>query len=70
MSENTEVLKRRGSKKNGHFINVKLQADLYEKLCMFCDLSGQSKTVAVERAIEEYCVPRLAEYDKNAAVAN
>ncbi len=26
----------------------------YEKLCRFCEDSGQSKTVAVERVLEKY----------------
>lgn len=64
-----KVSSRKGTKKDGRFINVKLRADLYVKLCDFCEKSGQSKTVAVERAIEEYCVPRLAEYEQNEAVS-
>lgn len=42
-------------KKNSASINICIGEDLFNLLEMFCAVTGQSKTVAVERAIEEYC---------------
>ena len=36
-------------------INTCIGADLFKTLDLFCAITGQSKTVAVERAIEAYC---------------
>ena len=38
--------------------SFRLSADLAERLTRFCEDSGQSKTVAVERALAMYVVPR------------
>lgn len=40
--------------------NMRMEIKTYEKLNEFCELSGQSKTVAVERAINMY----IDEYSK------
>lgn len=42
------------AKKNGIYLNVCIEAEIYEKLDNFCIEAGQTKTVAVERALEEY----------------
>ena len=46
------------TKKDAKILNIKLEREIYEKLERFCDESGQSKTVAVERflnkALDEY----------------
>ena len=42
------------AKKDNVPFSVRLEREIYEKLCKFCEDSGQSKTVAVERAIEMY----------------
>ena len=41
-------------KKNGTYLNVCIDSEIYEKLRLFCDNSGQTKTFAVERALLEY----------------
>lgn len=37
-----------------HPVTVRLKQDLFDELNRFCDDSGQSKTGAVERALEMY----------------
>ncbi len=46
-------------KKNGTYLNVCIETPIYERLEAMCDDAGQSKTVAVERALSQY----LDEYD-------
>ena len=41
-------------KKNGIYLNVCIEAEIYGKLDHFCIEAGQTKTVAVERALAEY----------------
>lgn len=41
-------------KKNGKYLNVCIEASIYDNLEQFCDDAGQTKTVAVERALMEY----------------
>ena len=41
-------------KKNGKYLNVCIEANIYDNLEQFCDEAGQTKTVAVERALTEY----------------
>ena len=38
-------------KKNGTYLNVCIETPIYERLEAFCDDAGQTKTVAVERAL-------------------
>lgn len=47
-------------KKNGTYLNVCIESPIYDRLVEFCDNAGQTKTVAVERALTAY----LDEYDK------
>ena len=47
-------------KKNGKYLNVCIEANIYDNLEQFCDDAGQTKTVAVERALMEY----LESYEK------
>ncbi len=47
-------------KKNGTYLNVCIESPIYERLVAFCDDAGQSKTVAVERALTAY----LDDYDE------
>jgi len=42
-------------KKNAVSINVCVGQDLFDMLTDFCAITGQSKTVAIERAISTYC---------------
>ena len=47
-------------KKNGTYLNVCIETPIYERLVKLCDDAGQTKTVAVERALMAY----LDDYDK------
>ena len=40
------------TKKDAKYLNIKLDRTIYEKLECFCEESGQSKTVAVERFLD------------------
>ena len=41
-------------KKDGTYLNVCIATNVYEQLTEFCQEAGQTKTVAVERALSEY----------------
>lgn len=41
-------------KKNGTYLNVCIETPIYERLEALCDDAGQTKTVAVERALTAY----------------
>ena len=47
-------------KKNGTYLNVCIETPIYERLVSLCEDAGQTKTVAVERALSAY----LDDYDK------
>ncbi len=47
-------------KKNGTYLNVCIETLIYERLVALCEDAGQSKTVAVERALTAY----LDDYDE------
>lgn len=47
-------------KKNGTYLNVCIESNIYERLEELCNDAGQTKTVAVERALSEY----LNNYEK------
>ncbi len=47
-------------KKNGTYLNVCIETLIYERLVNLCEDAGQTKTVAVERALTAY----LDNYDK------
>lgn len=47
-------------KKNGTYLNVCIEKSIYEELEQFCEEAGQTKTIAVERALAEY----LEDYKK------
>lgn len=46
-------------KKNGTYLNVCKETSIYKRLEEMCDEAGQTKTVAVERALKKY----FDEYD-------
>ena len=46
-------------KKNGTYLNVCIETSIYERLEKLCEDAGQTKTVAVERALVAY----LNDYD-------
>ena len=41
-------------KKNGKYLNVCIETPIYERLVNLCEEAGQTKTVAVERALTLY----------------
>lgn len=41
-------------KKNGTYLNVCIETTIYERLQKLCDEAGQTKTIAVERALSSY----------------
>ena len=41
-------------KKNGTYLNVCIETPIYERLVAVCEDAGQTKTVAVERALTLY----------------
>lgn len=47
-------------KKNGTYLNVCIETPIYERLEELCADAGQTKTVAVERALTAY----LNEYEE------
>ena len=47
-------------KKNGTYLNVCIETPIYNRLVALCDDAGQTKTVAVERALTAY----LADYEE------
>lgn len=46
-------------KKDAKAFGCKFDREIYEKLEEFCKLSGQSKTLVVERAVEKYLEENL-----------
>ena len=40
-------------KKDGHYINCYLDRNLYNRLCYYADMKGQTKTLAIERILKE-----------------
>lgn len=47
-------------KKNGTYLNVCIETKIYDRLVELCEDAGQTKTVAVERALLAY----LEDYDE------
>ena len=47
-------------KKNGTYLNICIETPIYERLEALCVDAGQTKTVAVERALTAY----LDDYDE------
>lgn len=55
MSDTTSKLKGRpkGKLKNGHNVSCYIRHDIYDALLEHCQETGQTKTVAIERAIAQ-----------------
>ena len=51
-------------KKNGTYLNVCIDSDIYRRLTAYCEAAGQSKTVAVERSLKEY----IEKYDRERSI--
>lgn len=39
-------------KKDGIYLNVRINSDIYTRLAKYCEAVGQTKTIAVERALD------------------
>lgn len=50
----TEIDNMGRPKKNGTYLNICIETPLYERLEALCEDAGQTKTVAVERALKAY----------------
>ena len=48
-------------KKDGRHINLYIEREIIEMLEQYCEEVGQTKTVAIERALKQY----LSEYQKD-----
>ena len=48
-------------KKEGQYLNVRINRDVYERLDEICEEAGHTKTYVVEKALTGY----FADYDKN-----
>ena len=55
-----EIIIMARPKKNGTYLNVCIETPIYERLKLLCEDAGQTKTIAVERALTAY----LDEYEK------
>lgn len=42
------------AKKDSHPFSIRMESYTYERLIRYCELSGQSKTIAIERAINMF----------------
>ena len=42
------------AKKNGTYLNVRIENSIYEQLNEICEDAGQTKTMVVERALDYY----------------
>lgn len=47
-------------KKDSHPVTIRMEQKIFDRLNVFCKLSGQPKTVAIEHALSEY----IDAYDK------
>lgn len=53
------------AKKEGNFLNIKMASSDYEILSKYCEITGQTKTIAIERAVRAYCLRMIQEYQKH-----
>ncbi|SFR78932.1 hypothetical protein [[Clostridium] aminophilum] len=57
-------------KKNGTYLNVCIDSFIYDELTRVCEEAGQTKTIAVERAISAYLEEYKKRQDQLRAIAN
>ena len=50
-------------KKDGRHINLYIQREIIEMLEQYCEEAGQTKTVAIERALKKYLSNTLSLHD-------
>lgn len=55
-SINTNANVKERSKKEGTLVSAYVEKSAYEALIQHCEITGQSKTKAIERAILNYCL--------------
>ena len=49
-----EIVTMGRPKKNGTYLNICIETPIYERLEALCEDAGQTKTIAVERALTAY----------------
>lgn len=47
-------------KKNGQYLNLKINQDIYDRFSLYAEQMGQTKTIALERILTRY----LDSYEK------
>ena len=50
-------------KKDGTYLNVCIKTEVYKRLAQYCEETGQSKTVAIERILTSFFDKRNKEAD-------
>ena len=56
-----KVMNMAKPRKNGKYLNVCIDQEIYDRLSSYCEVAGQPKTVAVERILRQF----LDEFDRN-----
>ena len=52
------------TKKDAKILNIKLDREIHEQLEKFCEESGLTKTIAVERILQHYFQLQNSEFEK------
>ena len=52
------------ARKDGKYVNANINKDIYQLLEDWCNMSGQTKTAAVERALKQYCTEQTEIWKK------
>ena len=45
----------KANKNDKAIIHCRVEQSIYDMLCKHCEVTGQTKTVAVKRALQQYC---------------
>lgn len=59
--DKADTMERR--RKEGKLVSAYIEQDAYDALVKHCEITGQSKTKAIERAILSYCDGTIHEDD-------
>lgn len=55
MSDENKAIPKGKTKKEGTLVSAYIEEKAYQALLEHCEITGQSKTKAIERAIMQYC---------------
>lgn len=61
VAEETETIRV----SNHRYLNVRLPKETHELLSEYCGVAGQTKTVAVDRALRSYCTRQLKQMSES-----